>query len=84
MSTDKAPVPSGAGGGSASRARTDFESQLLQQLGVNPPMTPGAIGGAAAAAGVLTAVDEDQEGDEEAQPPQDFTYFTDAEDDDDE
>ncbi|KAK4159427.1 armadillo-type protein [Cladorrhinum sp. PSN259] len=37
--------------------------------------------GAAAAAGVLTAVDEDNEGDEEAPVPQDFDYFTDAEED---
>jgi 26S proteasome regulatory subunit N2 len=36
--------------------------------------------GAAAAAGVLTAVDEDEEGGEEAQVPQDFEYFTDNED----
>ena len=40
--------------------------------------------GAAAAAGVLTAVDEDNEGDEEATAPADFEYFTDVEDDDDE
>ncbi|KAK3317791.1 armadillo-type protein [Cercophora scortea] len=38
-------------------------------------------GGAAAAAGVLTAVDEDGEGDEEASVPHEFEYFTDAEDD---
>ncbi|EAQ83422.1 hypothetical protein CHGG_09826 [Chaetomium globosum CBS 148.51] len=37
--------------------------------------------GAAAAAGVLTAVDEDNEGDEEAPAPADFEYFTDAEED---
>jgi 26S proteasome regulatory subunit N2 len=37
--------------------------------------------GAAAAAGVLTAVDEDNEGDEEATAPADFEYFTDVEDD---
>ena len=36
--------------------------------------------GAAAAAGVLTAIDEDNEGDEEAPVPADFDYFTDAED----
>ena len=39
---------------------------------------PGA--GAAAAAGVLTAVDEDEEGVEEAQAPREFEYFTDNED----
>ncbi|KAF4120387.1 26S proteasome regulatory subunit N2 [Geosmithia morbida] len=37
--------------------------------------TPGA--GAAAAAGVLTAVDEDNEGDEEAKLPDEFEYFSD-------
>jgi 26S proteasome regulatory subunit N2 len=41
----------------------------------------GAIGGAAAAAGVLTAIDEDEEGGEEASVPKDFEYFTDVEDD---
>ncbi|ERT00500.1 hypothetical protein HMPREF1624_03873 [Sporothrix schenckii ATCC 58251] len=38
--------------------------------------------GAAAAAGVLTAVDEDGEGDEEAAVPDDFEYFTETEEDD--
>lgn len=38
--------------------------------------------GAAAAAGVLTAVDEDNEGDEEAQVPNEFEYFTDEDLDD--
>lgn len=45
------------------------------------PATPGAAGGAAAAAGVLTAVDED-EGDEEADVPKEFDYFTDGEEED--
>lgn len=40
----------------------------------------GEATGAAAAAGVLTAVDEDEEGAEEAEVPRDFEYFTDAED----
>ncbi|KAG9249107.1 putative 26S proteasome regulatory subunit rpn2 [Calycina marina] len=35
--------------------------------------------GAAAAAGVLTAVDEDEEGGEEAEVPRDFEYFSDKE-----
>ncbi|SPO06156.1 probable RPN2 - 26S proteasome regulatory subunit [Cephalotrichum gorgonifer] len=45
------------------------------------PATPGqeSRGGAAAAAGVLTAVDEDAEGDEEATLPKEFEYFTDEE-----
>jgi len=38
---------------------------------------PGS--GAAAAAGVLTAIDEDNEGDVEAPVPADFDYFTDGE-----
>lgn len=42
---------------------------------------PGTGSGAAAAAGVLTAVDEDQEGDEEASVPDAFDYHTDAEED---
>lgn len=36
--------------------------------------------GAAAAAGVLTAVDEDEEGEEDAPVPDDFTYETDGDD----
>lgn len=36
-------------------------------------------GGAAAAAGVLTAVDEDEEGAEEAEVPRDFEYFSENE-----
>lgn len=45
------------------------------------PTTPGADlmgSGAAAAAGVLTAVDEDQEGDPEAECPAEFEYFSDG------
>ena len=37
------------------------------------------ISGAAAGAGVLTAVDEDEEGAEEADVPGEFEYFTDNE-----
>ncbi|KAK0736028.1 armadillo-type protein [Apiosordaria backusii] len=44
-----------------------------------PSQAAGVGSGAAAAAGVLTAVDEDNEGDEEASKPEDFEYFTDAE-----
>ena len=40
----------------------------------------GAVSGAAAAAGVLTAVDEDDEGGEEAEAPREFEYFSDGED----
>lgn len=45
------------------------------------PATPGGDlmgSGAAAAAGVLTAVDEDQEGDVEADLPEEFDYFSDT------
>lgn len=38
-----------------------------------------AIGGAAEAAGVLTAVDEDEEGGEEAEIPREFDYYSDDE-----
>lgn len=41
---------------------------------------PGSeTGGAAAGAAVLTAVDEDVEGGEEAEMPNEFEYFTDNE-----
>lgn len=43
-----------------------------------------ALSGAAAAAGVLTAVDEDEEGGEEADVPREFDYFSDGVDEDDE
>ena len=44
------------------------------------PQTPGGAGsGAAAAAGVLTAVDEDEEGAEEAPVPEEFDYYSDNE-----
>lgn len=39
----------------------------------------GSTGGAAAAAGVLTAVDEDEEGAEEAEVPREFEYHSDDE-----
>ncbi|KAL3250771.1 hypothetical protein ABHI18_011019, partial [Aspergillus niger] len=40
----------------------------------------GPFAGAAAAAGVLTAVDEDEEGGEEAPVPNEFEYETEPED----
>lgn len=57
------------------------------QLGSNPfslagfggQDAPGSGSGAAAALGVLAAVDEDNEGDEEAAAPEAFEYFTDTE-----
>ncbi|KAJ6437350.1 benzoate 4-monooxygenase cytochrome P450 [Purpureocillium lavendulum] len=66
-----------------------FRNQGRSPFGLVDPQTPGGAdsaagmgSGAAAAAGVLTAVDEDAEGDEEAQVPGEFEYFTDAEDED--
>lgn len=47
----------------------------------NPPQTPAATreeaGGAAEAAGVLNAVDEDIEGGEEAEVPRPFEFYED-------
>jgi 26S proteasome regulatory subunit N2 len=43
------------------------------------PVTPAPIGGAAAGAAVLTAVDEDEEDGEEAPVPNDFDYLSDNE-----
>ncbi|KAI1499010.1 26S proteasome regulatory complex, non-ATPase subcomplex, Rpn2/Psmd1 subunit [Biscogniauxia marginata] len=78
VATEKAPV-AGAGNAQSRNPRT-VEEALLSRLGANPPVTPSRNeSGAAAAAGVLTAVDEDGEGDEEAQPPRDFDYFTEDE-----
>ncbi len=59
--------------------------QLLRSQGRSPfnlmdSQTGHETSGAAAAAGVLTAVDEDGEGDEEASKPDDFDYFTDSSD----
>ncbi|PNP46075.1 26S proteasome regulatory subunit N2 [Trichoderma gamsii] len=75
-----------------SRGVNPLMEQLLRSQGRSPfgglvdPSTPGGdIGsGAAAAAGVLTAVDEDGEGDEEAGVPNAFDYFSDGEDEDEE
>jgi len=83
-------VDSNRNGGSTGNPVVD---QFLMGPGRSPfgltnPHTPGGsaddagIGsGAAAAAGVLTAVDEDDEGDEEAKVPDSFEYFSDANDD---
>ena len=54
---------------------------LARQLDVRGEATT-AMSGAAAAAGVLTAVDEDDEGGVEAECPREFEYFTDGEDED--
>ncbi|KAI8623245.1 26S proteasome regulatory subunit rpn2 [Xylariaceae sp. FL1651] len=78
VATEKAPV-AGAGNAQGRNPRS-VEEALLSRLAGNPPVTPSRNqSGAAAAAGVLTAVDEDGEGDEEAQPPRDFDYYTEDE-----
>lgn len=55
------------------------ESFTLRRLADAQGEAAGALSGAAAAAGVLTAVDEDGEGGEEASMPNEFEYFTDDE-----
>ncbi|KAF3065782.1 26S proteasome regulatory subunit rpn2 [Daldinia childiae] len=78
VATEKAPVA-----GASSRNPRSVEEALLSRLGRDQLATPSRnTSGAAAAAGVLTAIDEDGEGDEEAQPPHDFEYYTDEEEDD--
>ncbi|KAI1652550.1 26S proteasome regulatory complex, non-ATPase subcomplex, Rpn2/Psmd1 subunit [Daldinia decipiens] len=78
VATEKAPVA-----GAGSRNPRSVEEALLSRLGRDQLTTPSRnMTGAAAAAGVLTAIDEDGEGDEEAQPPHDFEYYTDEEEDD--
>jgi 26S proteasome regulatory subunit N2 len=76
---------------------SELVNQLLRGSGsgrspfgnlIDMPATPGmpdTMGaGAAAAAGVLTAVDEDGEGDEEAPVPGEFEYFSDGSDEEEE
>ncbi|KAI0473423.1 26S proteasome regulatory subunit rpn2 [Xylariaceae sp. FL0804] len=85
VATEKAPV-AGAGNNASGRNPRTVEEALLSRLGASG-LVPSSSGGqsqspgsgAAAAAGVLTAIDEDAEGDEEAQPPRDFEYYTDDE-----
>ncbi|KAI1407179.1 26S proteasome regulatory complex, non-ATPase subcomplex, Rpn2/Psmd1 subunit [Hypoxylon sp. FL1857] len=81
VTTEKAPV-AGAGSGQNRNPRI-VEEALLSRLGRDQLTTPGRnnASGAAAAAGVLTAIDEDGEGDEEAEAPHDFDYYTDEEED---
>ncbi|KAI0204373.1 armadillo-type protein [Astrocystis sublimbata] len=81
VATEKAPV---AGAASAQGRTMRIEEAILSRLGQNAPVTPSRNqSGAAAAAGVLTAVDEDAEGDEEAPTPQEFEYWTEDEEADD-
>lgn len=64
-----------------------LRSQGRPPIGTAEPHTPGANrgmgSGAHAAAGVLTALDEDGENDEEARVPDAFEYFSDGSDEDD-
>lgn len=73
----RAALRDGAGGGAA---LNEMLRQSAQARGVPDLLSTPGQGGAAAAAGVLTAVDEDDEGAEEAQVPGGFEYFTDNED----
>lgn len=73
----RAAMRDGVGGGAA---LNEMLRQSAQARGVADLFSPPGQGGAAAAAGVLTAVDEDEEGAEEAQVPGEFEYFTDNED----
>lgn len=77
----RAAMRDGAGGGAAlnEMLRQSAQARGLDLFGDGGIAGPGQ-GGAAAAAGVLTAVDEDEEGAEEAQVPGEFDYFTDNED----
>lgn len=67
--------PAPAATNQASQAQT--AAQAAPQTPASVPST--STGGAAAAAGVLTAVDEDEEGAEEAPLPGEFDYHTDNE-----
>ncbi|KAI1314020.1 armadillo-type protein [Xylaria venustula] len=81
VATERAPV-AGAGNAQGRNSR-NIEEALLSRLAGNPPVTPSRNqSGAAAAAGVLTAIDEDGEGDEGASVPREFEYYTDDEGDD--
>ena len=81
LHVSKEPVR--AGPSEATQTETDAATNVP---GPQTPVGFGQLGegvsmgaGAAAAVGVLTAVDEDEEGAEEAPVPEDFDYFTDNE-----
>ncbi|KAL8765802.1 MAG: hypothetical protein Q9194_006460 [Teloschistes cf. exilis] len=57
----------------------DRVNQVLGQRGQEQEADSRETGGAAEAAGVLTAIDEDVEGGEEAPVPREFEYYTDEE-----
>jgi len=60
------------------------ETFNLRRLAEADREARGVLSGADAAAGVLTAVDEDEEGGEEAALPVDFEYFSDEEEEEEE
>ncbi len=74
-SIEKAPAP-------ATLEDMRNESFNLRRRADAQGEASGAYAGAAAAAGVLTAVDEDEDGGEEADVPREFEYFSDNEEDD--
>ncbi|KAH7018486.1 armadillo-type protein [Microdochium trichocladiopsis] len=74
VTIERAPVSTPANTRRGGNMDPTAESLMRQLQGLT---------GAAAAAGVLTAVDEDEEDDEEAPAPRDFEYYTDGEDEDD-
>ncbi|KAI1184055.1 armadillo-type protein [Nemania serpens] len=81
VATERAPVATSSH--AQGRNPRSVEEAILNRLANNPPVTPSRNqSGAAAAAGVLTAIDEDGEDDEEASVPRDFEYDTDDEGDD--
>ena len=53
--------------------------QTPQRADARAALSAATSGGAAAGAGVLTAVDEDEEGVEDAPVPNEFTYESDGE-----
>ena len=64
--------------GRASEALQNNASAIARAIQAAGGALPGS--GAAEAAGILTAIDEDPEGGEEASCPKEFEYQTDAED----
>ncbi|KAI1122023.1 armadillo-type protein [Nemania abortiva] len=78
VATERAPVATGSN--AQGRNPRSVEEAILNRLANTHPVTPSRNqSGAAAAAGVLTAIDEDGEDDEEASVPRDFEYYTDEE-----
>ncbi|KAJ8107001.1 hypothetical protein ONZ43_g6873 [Nemania bipapillata] len=79
VATERAPVATPSNTQSRN-PRSVGESAIFNPLANNHPVTPSRNqSGAAAAAGVLTAIDEDGEDDEEASVPRGFDYYTDDE-----